>query len=144
VEAAHILEPLYGTLFVPQSVYQQLRAPGTPHSLKLWAKSPPPWFIVRPNPPNDSSLAHLDPGERAAIGLAELLQASELLMDELPGQAAAKARHLDTSGTLGVLADAHMAGLLDFESILIDLRKTNFRVAAIVELRIRERLAGHR
>jgi predicted nucleic acid-binding protein len=45
----------------------------------------------------------LDPGERAAIALAETVQADLLLIDEAAGRAEAKRRYLRVTGRLGVL-----------------------------------------
>jgi predicted nucleic acid-binding protein len=48
---------------------------------------------------------------------------------------------LNVTGTLGVLADAHLAGLPDFDSALVRLRATNFRLSAEVERLVRRRLS---
>lgn len=55
----------------------------------------------------------LDPGETAAILLAESLGAGALVIDERRGRAVATARGLAVIGTLGVLAGARSAGALD-------------------------------
>ena len=45
------------------------------------------------------------------------------------------------TGTLGVLGAAHQAGLLDFETALAQLRRTNFYIANDIVDGLRERLA---
>ena len=80
----------------------------------------------RPDPPSDPALQFLDPGERAAITLALSLDADRLLIDEWEGRAEAERRHLFVTGTLGIPAEAHQQGLLDFEAALTRLRQTNF------------------
>jgi predicted nucleic acid-binding protein len=45
------------------------------------------------------------------------------------------------TGTLGVLAEAHRAGLLNFEAALARLRQTNFYLSAELVDRIRKRLS---
>ncbi len=95
---------------------------------------------MRPDPPSDPDLGFLDPGERAALTLAQMLNADELLIDEQAGREEASRRRLHVTGTLGVLADAHLAGLFDFEQALALLRSTNFRLSAEVERLVRRSL----
>jgi predicted nucleic acid-binding protein len=45
------------------------------------------------------------------------------------------------TGTLGVLADAHLAALLDFETALAGLRATNFYISEEVIEGLRQRLS---
>jgi predicted nucleic acid-binding protein len=52
----------------------------------------------------------------------------------------ANRRRLLVTGTLGVLADAHLVGLLDFETALAQLRTTNFYISDDVIARLRQRL----
>lgn len=81
-----------------------------------------------------------------AIALGLAVHANALLIDELRGRAAALRRHLHVTGTLGVLADAHSAGLLDFETALAQLRRTNFYISDTVAAGLRQRLTrmkGH-
>jgi predicted nucleic acid-binding protein len=50
-------------------------------------------------------------------------------------------RRLHVTGTLGVLADAHLAGLLDFDEALAQLRTTSFRISSDVERLVRRRIS---
>lgn len=75
----------------------------------------------------DPALAELDPGERAAILLAERNHADLLLIDERAGAVAAQQRGLTVTGTLGVLDLASKAGYVDLKSVFSFLQKTNFR-----------------
>ena len=99
---------------------------------------------MRPDPPSDPTLDFLDPGERAALSLAEAMNADELLIDELAGRVEAERRKLHVTGTLGVLADASIAGLIDFDRALARLRSTNFRLCAEVERLVRRRMAAEK
>jgi predicted nucleic acid-binding protein len=96
---------------------------------------------VRP-PPSDATLDFLDPGERSALRLAEVLNADELLIDEPAGRKESERRHIHVTGTLGVLADAHLAGLLNFDWALARLRSTNFRLSAEVESLLCRRISA--
>ena len=82
------------------------------------------------------------PGERSAITLAFSLNADLLLIDEQAGRAEAERRRLFVTGTLGVLAEAHRAGLLDFEVALARFRQTNFYLSADLVDRVRRRLSS--
>jgi hypothetical protein len=58
------------------------------------------------------------------------LEADEVLIDDWAGRAGAQRRRLNVTRTLGVLAGAHLSGLLDFDSALAMLRAANFRLSA--------------
>lgn len=96
------------------------------------------------DPPSDPALQFLDPGERAAITLALSLDADRLLIDEWEGRAEAERRHLFVTGTLGILAEAHQQGLLDFGAALTRLRQTNFYMSAALVNRVHQRLSTGR
>jgi predicted nucleic acid-binding protein len=136
-----ILQPLYVRVIVPKTVVEELKVAGAPAAVQDWIAQPPDWLDVRPDPPSDATLRCLDPGESAALTLAEILRADEVLIDDWAGRTEAERRHLKVTGTLGVLADAHLAGLLNFDSALARLRATNFRLSAEVERLVRRRLA---
>jgi hypothetical protein len=70
----------------------------------------------------------------------ELLRAGDILIDDRDGRIEAERRHLHVTGTVGVLAEGHLAGLLDFDQALARLRATNFRLSAEVERLVRQRL----
>jgi predicted nucleic acid-binding protein len=110
--------------------------------VRAWIVHPPAWCEIRPDPPFDPALDFLDPGERAAIALAISVHADRLLIDEQDGRAAAEERRLPITGTLGVLADAHIARVLDFETALAKLRQTSFYASAAVVDHVRRRLSG--
>jgi predicted nucleic acid-binding protein len=140
----NVLEPLYARVIVPESVVEELSQTGTPAPVQVWIRQPPSWLEVRADPPSDPTLDFLDPGERAALGLAEALNADELLIDEQAGRAEAERRGLHVTGTLGVLADAYVAGLIDFDRALARLRSTNFRLSAEVERLVRRRMEAEK
>ena len=142
IKVINMLLPLYHRVLVPQSVARELQQNNTPATVRSWIANPPAWCEIRPDPPVDPALAFLDLGERAAIALAELLAADRLLIDERQGRTEAKRRRLPVIGTLGVLADAHVAGLLDFEKAVFQLRQTNFYVTEEVVERVRRQIAS--
>lgn len=142
IAAIHVLPPLYRRVLVPQTVVRELQQTNTPAPVRAWIAQPPAWCEIRPDPPADPTLAFLDPGERAAIPLALSVHADRLLIDEQAGRAEAERRRLLVTGTLGVLAQAHRAGLLDFETMLAQLRQTNFYASDQVITRVRQQLSS--
>ena len=144
IEAVNVLQPLYAHVVVPKTVAEELGSTGAPPAVQTWIAQPPGWLEVCPDPPPDPSLHFLDPGEAAALSLVELLRADGILIDERDGRSEAERRELHVTGTVGVLADAHLAGLLDFDRALARLRTTNFRISAEVERLVRRRLAGQK
>jgi predicted nucleic acid-binding protein len=120
---------------------RELQHQKTPAAVRAWIAQPPAWCEVRPDPPADATLAFLDPGERAAIALAMALHADGLLIDEYEGRREAEHRGVPVTGTLGVLGVAHRVGLLDFETALAQLRRTNFYVSDAIVDGLRQRLA---
>ena len=78
---------------------------------------------------NDAGLLHLDPGERAAITLAQSNPDRLLLIDDLAGRIEATRRRIRTTGTLGVLRAAALRELVDLPTALARLLETNFRVS---------------
>lgn len=105
-----ILPALFGDVVVPRAVWDEA----------VWRRSSAPgleslqqadWIRVVDNPSPSGDLG-LDPGETAAILVAESLHADVLLIDERLGRAVAQERGLAVRGTLGVLVQARQSNLL--------------------------------
>jgi predicted nucleic acid-binding protein len=136
-----VLAPLYQRVLMPQTVARELQHNNAPAAVRTWIAQPPAWCEVHPDPPPDPTLAFLDPGEWAAIALAITIHADGLLIDEHNGRDEAEHRRLHVTGTLGVLGAAHQAGLLDFETAVAQLRRTNFYISDTIVDGLRQRLA---
>jgi predicted nucleic acid-binding protein len=129
INAVEMLPRLYGRVLIPPSVLAELSDPQAPSQVRAWAAQSRDWLRVVPlQAAADSSLMHLDDGERDAIALAEEQQAGLLLMDERDGAAAARARKLQVIGTLGVLDAAAARGWIDLPDVFSRLRQTTFRL----------------
>ncbi|HSW51297.1 MAG TPA: DUF3368 domain-containing protein [Bryobacteraceae bacterium] len=126
-----ILPGLYGKIVVPPEVIDELSQAGAPAEVTAWIDSRPDWLEIRSVRlmRNDPTLLHLDPGERAAILLAQAEERALLLVDDAAGRAEANRRGIPTTGTLGVLRAAASRGLVDLAPALTRLAVTNFRVS---------------
>jgi predicted nucleic acid-binding protein len=141
-----VLPRLFGRVFVPVAVSNELMRRGAPTAVKDWATRPPAWLAVEPDPPivivNQADSA-LDEGEQAAIALAKMLNADLLLIDERSGAAAARREGLTVTGTLGVLDLAASRGLVDLAASFNRLKATNFRYRSDLLDAILARRQGH-
>ncbi|HEV2647302.1 MAG TPA: DUF3368 domain-containing protein [Acidobacteriaceae bacterium] len=129
IDRISILEILYGRVFLPHAVHDELLHQGAPANVRSWAQKVPKWVeILAASKSLNASGTRLHPGEAEAIELAEQLHADWLLIDEIAGRDEATSRGLQTIGTLGILRDAHRTGLLDIHTALDKLIGAGFRV----------------
>lgn len=125
-----LLPSLFEKVILPAPVQAELSARKAPRPVRDWMVSPPAWVDVREAPDAidaDPLLKGIHKGEQAAIGLAAALRADLLLIDDRKGVAAARAKGLRVTGTLGILELAAQSGLTDFAQCVARLRQTNFR-----------------
>jgi predicted nucleic acid-binding protein len=128
-----LLPRFYEQVVIPPAVHGELQHPQTPPVVRAWVAHPPSWFEVRqPQQRLEATqFPLLGAGEREAIALAQELQVPLLLMDDPEGREEATRRALRTTGTLGVLEQAAIEGLLDLPSVLTRLlTTTSFRARA--------------
>src|ERR1700683_3162918 len=82
-----LLPQLFGTVFIPEAVQDEIRDSGAPETLQEWATSLPSWVEVVSIAPGDySPIRGLGPGERAAIALAVSIHADVILIDDRKGR----------------------------------------------------------
>jgi predicted nucleic acid-binding protein len=121
---------LYNQITIPQAVYNELRQPGTPASVRQWMNDPLKWLgIHNAALVGDSRLNRLDLGEREAILLTERLGVNAVFFDEPDGRLIAGERNLSVIGTLQILALAAEAGLVELPVAFARLQATTFRVS---------------
>lgn len=127
IDAVHIFHSLFGKVFIPQKVADELQGINTPQKVKDWIQSLPDWVEVRKA---DISLftpkIDLHDGEREAIALALGLKAGTLLIDEKNGRREAKRIGLFVVPTLAALEQAAERGLIDLPDTINRLSKTTF------------------
>jgi predicted nucleic acid-binding protein len=127
IEAVEVLPRLFGRVLIPDIVAAELSQAATPPAVRAWMQSAPPWLEHHQmSPPFDVSTQR-GAGERAAIELAQSVGAQLLLIDDRAGDLAARARGLETTGTVGVLLRAAQLDLVDLATAFTRLRSTNFR-----------------
>ncbi len=124
-----LLNRLFGQIIIPDLVRDEMLDPSAPLILQEWIVKPPNWLKIQAVPVIDETLSTLDPGEQAAISLAQALPADLLIIDERLGRKIACERGLSIIGTLGILDDAANQGLIDLKETLAQLKETNFRVS---------------
>ena len=139
------LPAVFGEVICPAEVLAECCHAHAPAPLQDWASSPPSWLRVVTVSGGARALpveAPLDTGETAALCLAQEIHADLVLLDERRGRAVAAQLGLMVTGTLGVLVEAALRGVADFENSLALLTKrTNFRVSESVIAAARARLA---
>lgn len=118
----HLLEVLYGHIWIPEAVWEELNAgdmqwPGSYQtSLASW--------ITRRAVSNHALVKtlqrDLDQGEAEAIALAVEIGADLLLVDEKEGRRAAQRLGLHISGVLGLLVEAKAQAKLNQIRPLLD------------------------
>jgi predicted nucleic acid-binding protein len=133
-----ILPRLYGQVLIPPEVLAELSDADAPPEVLQWVRLRPTWLQTRQvrTVDDDPALRQLDPGERAAILLAQQEAGALLLIDDAAGRSEATRRGIPSTGTLGILRAAAIRQLLDLPTSLKNLAATNFRVSQrlIVEL----------
>jgi predicted nucleic acid-binding protein len=123
-----LLPKLFGQVLVPPAVVAELLHEDAPVVVRLWAVKLPSWISVQESPVHgDVGMENLQAGERAAIILAESINADTILLDEKSARRIAADRGLRIAGTLGVLSEATARGLVDLATAIDRLMKTNFR-----------------
>lgn len=129
IKQQDILPALFGRVVIPQAVFEELQRNGTPPIVRDWVVSSPRWLEIHPSPAiEDTALAKLHAGEREAILLVEQMRGDLLIMDERKGRRIAASRNIAVLGTIGVLEQAALRGLIDLPEALKRLQQTSIRV----------------
>jgi predicted nucleic acid-binding protein len=125
-----ILPWLFGQVCCPATVRDECLHPRAPQELRFLFTHPPDWLIVVADPPVNTALTGaLDPGEAAALSLALAAPSSLLLIDERKGRRVAESLGVRAAGTINIIAEAAVKGLLNYKETITQIRTTtNFRV----------------
>ena len=133
INQLHLLQQLYGTVLIPEAVYQELTDPDLPVA---GAKEVQTFTWIQIRAVEDRTMlkalsSELDPGEAEAIVLALEMKAEQVLIDERRGRMIAARLNLHYTGILGVLVEAKSQGFISTVEPLLDdlINKAGFWVA---------------
>ncbi len=103
----------------------------------------PSWFEIRdPSDKNYQSIIEtsVDKGEASAIALAIELDDCLLIIDDLKGRKFAQQLGLTIIGTIGIIVDAKLVGIINsVKPILVKIKSTDFRITEQLEILILKR-----
>lgn len=138
---ADLLPRLVGCVVVTETVYQEClhpRGPATTHQLLLTAT----WITRVANPSQIMpETAFLDPGEATSITYAcQQAGPKMLLVDDAAARKFCQSLQLNIAGTVGILYEGAMLGLIDFDSAIGRLKQTSFRISDAVIAGLRQQL----
>lgn len=126
-----VLKELFGSIIIPQAVFDELRRDRTPRQVKDWLDSQPQWLEVkRPMRDLDDVARSLGSGERQAIALAIDLKADAILLDDKRAKSEARLRNIRVVTILNILEAAAERDLLTLPDAIERLRRTNFYMPA--------------
>jgi predicted nucleic acid-binding protein len=130
LDLSDLLPQLYGDVLIPSAVVNELSCAGAPDKVREWLVAAPAWLRIESVAPGRTSMISdaLDPGEREAIALAQIVHADLLLIDDSDGRSEARRLNLRVTGTLGVLRVAAERKLIDVQVVVANLKATNFYV----------------
>ena len=123
-----ILPALFREVVIPPQIAAELADSKRPQTVQDFIREKPVWLRVQA-PASVESMPELHEGERAAICLPSELHADLLLIDESDGRAAALARHLPITGTIGILQRAAEQDLLDLAEAFARIKQTDFWIS---------------
>ena len=122
-----VLPRLFRQVVIPPTVFREMQQPNTPLLVRQWASALPSWVAVQ-TPKVLTLPLDIDAGEMEAICLAQEIHAAAVLMDDRAGRNAAKQCGLAVIGTIGLLEQAAIRGLIELPTVLARLRQTNARL----------------
>jgi predicted nucleic acid-binding protein len=120
-----LLNKLFGTIIT------------TPEVLAEFGSLLPEWIEIKQ--PSDKDYLSLieksvDKGEASAIALAVEMKGSLLIIDDLKGRNLALHLGLTIIGTIGILVDAKLTGIIpSVKPLLLKIKETNFRISENLE-----------
>lgn len=123
----NLLPELFQQIIIPQAVQAELSDALAPLPIRTWIAVLPDWLKIQPvSQQSDEMLDLLDPGERAAILLAQELKADLLLLDDMKARSTAISKGFAITGILGILDQAAAMKLIDLPITIQSLQNTSF------------------
>lgn len=128
IDELSLLNKLFGTIITTNEVAEEFGLP-----LPSWIE------LTQPIDKNYQSIIEVsvDKGEASAIALAVELNDCLLIIDDLKGRKFAQQLGLPIIGTIGIIVDAKLAGIIpSVKPLLTKIKATNFRITEQLELLI--------
>lgn len=130
IEQIDRLSRLFDQIVIPEAVRDELSNVATPQLVQDWIFEPPNWLIISAvSQSGDAIVDQLDPGERAAILLAQQISADLVLLDDMKARRVAIEKGLTITGILGILDQAATMKLINLPDAVQNLRNTSFWVS---------------
>jgi predicted nucleic acid-binding protein len=117
IECIDVLPALYGQVLTTPQVIEELSHAKTPDAVRAWVQTLPIWLKIE-SPLKVNFLESIDVGEASAISLAQERHAELVLIDERAGGETARRLGIQVVGTLGVLIEAGLERLIDFDKAI--------------------------
>ena len=135
-----LLRRLYGRVVIPEAVRRECLHPHSPPAVAAAIGAEDSYFEVMADPVLLPEVSSVDPGEAAAISLAwQYRETATLIIDDRDGRSLCDALGLRKTGTAGVIFEAAMSGLVDFDTVMAKLQATTFRLSPAVVSDLRAR-----
>ena len=128
IDELELLNKLFGTIITTKEVAEEFGLP-----LPFWFE------LKQPTDKNYQTIieASVDKGEASAIALAVELDDCLLIIDDLKGRKFAQQLGLTIIGTIGIIVDAKLAGIISsVKPLLAKIKSTNFRITEQLEILI--------
>ena len=106
----------------------ELSHASAPVQISNWAANLPAWITVATTGLIPGRFDGLDFGERQALALALEIRADLVLLDDKVARRVALQELMNVKGTLGIVADAAKANLLDFVETVEQLQRTSMHL----------------
>lgn len=135
VEGLAWLPPLFGTVWIPREVRDEVMPPPMfDEAAIIESAFDQGWLRLAEPTPGTPELPDLDEGETACIRLALAgRQPALVLMDERAGRAIARELGLQVAGTAAVIGQAKQRGLIPSARAVFErLHASDFRISATV------------
>ena len=143
-----ILQKLFGNVYIPMAVYQELTENETFSDEVKMVQECDFFYVEEVNNGKSVNILRnftgLDAGESEAIILADEKQSDVLLMDEHKGRQVAKKMGITITGTIGILTQAFDEGMLtreDVEVCIERLKESGIRISEKLYQRLRVYMA---
>jgi predicted nucleic acid-binding protein len=112
MDRVDVLRDLFGEVFIPQAVYEELTRPEAPEAVRRWIAQLPRWVEVR-QVETFNAYPGLGWGESEAIQLAISLKANVVLLDDYNARVIAKAQGLFVTGVIEIIEQADIRGWIE-------------------------------